>query len=143
MADDGRRISFSSSSERDHVTAGLGHALRMANGLGSPSLHDLVVWIAGRAGIDPAQLPMPGDDLARIGLTPREHEVLGRIIAGRSNKEIGVDLGICEKTAEVHVSNVMRKLGVTNRVEAAMHGIRLGAAVDLTPSLLRRAPPAV
>jgi DNA-binding CsgD family transcriptional regulator len=142
MVDDARTISFSSPSERDHVAEGLGHALRMAHGLGSPRLHDLVVWMARRAGIDPERLPVSGDDLALVGLTPREHEVLGRIIAGRSNKEIGVDLGISEKTAEVHVSNVMHKLGVTNRVEAATQGIRLGAVVDLTPSALRREPPA-
>ena len=52
-------------------------------------------------------------------LTPREHEVLSLLMAGRSNGEVARCLGISEKTASVHVSNILRKTGTSSRVEAA------------------------
>jgi DNA-binding CsgD family transcriptional regulator len=54
-----------------------------------------------------------------LGLTRREVEVLALLAAGRTNGEIGKALYISTKTASTHVSAVLRKLGVTNRVEAA------------------------
>jgi DNA-binding CsgD family transcriptional regulator len=62
----------------------------------------------------------------RLGLTPREAEVLGLVAAGRTNRQIGEQLYVSEKTASVHVSNILRKLGVTTRVEAAAVAQRLG-----------------
>jgi DNA-binding CsgD family transcriptional regulator len=59
------------------------------------------------------------DPLARFGLTPREREVLDLVATGRSNREIADTLYISVKTASVHVTNILRKLGVTNRVQAA------------------------
>jgi DNA-binding CsgD family transcriptional regulator len=53
------------------------------------------------------------------GLTGREHEVLRLLAAGQSNKEIGAELFIARKTASVHVSNILAKLGATSRTEAA------------------------
>jgi DNA-binding CsgD family transcriptional regulator len=52
-------------------------------------------------------------------LTDREREVLGLIAAGRSNREIGTELFITAKTASVHVSNILAKLGAASRTEAA------------------------
>jgi DNA-binding CsgD family transcriptional regulator len=52
-------------------------------------------------------------------LTPRERDVLALLARGRSNGEIGRELFISTKTASVHVSSILRKLGVSNRVEAA------------------------
>jgi two-component system, NarL family, nitrate/nitrite response regulator NarL len=52
------------------------------------------------------------------GLTPRESEVLALLAAGRSNKEIGRELGLQEITIKLHARNIFRKLGVRNRVEA-------------------------
>jgi DNA-binding CsgD family transcriptional regulator len=69
----------------------------------------------------------PADEL---GLTPRELEVLGHVAIGRSNRQIARALFISEKTASVHVSNIIGKLGVSNRVEAAALAHRLGL-VDL------------
>jgi DNA-binding NarL/FixJ family response regulator len=60
-----------------------------------------------------------GDDL---GLTPREVEVLGLLAAGRRDAEIAETLFISRKTASVHVSNILRKLEVANRVEAGRIG---------------------
>jgi DNA-binding CsgD family transcriptional regulator len=62
----------------------------------------------------------------RLGLTPRESEVLSHVAAGRTNRQIGAALYVSEKTASVHVSNILRKLGVSTRVEAAAVAQRLG-----------------
>lgn len=49
-------------------------------------------------------------------LTPREREVLNAIGCGRTNRQIGADLGISHRTVEVHRARLMRKLGVRNLV---------------------------
>jgi DNA-binding NarL/FixJ family response regulator/tetratricopeptide (TPR) repeat protein len=63
----------------------------------------------------------------RHGLTPREQEVLQRLLEGQTNRQIARSLFITEKTASVHVSNIMTKLGAANRSEAAAiaHRLRL------------------
>jgi DNA-binding CsgD family transcriptional regulator/tetratricopeptide (TPR) repeat protein len=61
-----------------------------------------------------------------LDLTPRESEVLHLIAVGRSNRQIGDALFISAKTAGVHVSNILMKLGVTSRTEAAAVAHRLG-----------------
>ena len=64
--------------------------------------------------------------VAQLGLTPRELEVLLLVAAGRTNREIGAELFMSEKTASVHVSRILAKLGVGGRVEAAAVAHRLG-----------------
>jgi DNA-binding NarL/FixJ family response regulator len=59
------------------------------------------------------EAPPPGEEL---GLTPREREVLGLVADGRSNRQIAEELFISAKTASVHVSNILAKLGVANRL---------------------------
>ncbi|HEY3976986.1 MAG TPA: AAA family ATPase [Streptosporangiaceae bacterium] len=89
-----------------------------------------------RLSVDPGPAPeetadeaaVPADGLARFGLTGREREVLALLAAGRSNPEIGQALFISAKTASVHVSNILAKLGVSGRVEAAAIAHRLGIA---------------
>ncbi|HEY7591214.1 MAG TPA: AAA family ATPase [Candidatus Limnocylindrales bacterium] len=63
---------------------------------------------------------------ATFGLSGREREVLGLIAQGRTNREIGERLFISQKTVGVHVGNILAKLGVSGRVEAAAVAIRLG-----------------
>jgi NarL family two-component system response regulator LiaR len=59
-------------------------------------------------------------------LTERETEVLRELASGKSNKEIAAALVIAEKTARTHVSNILAKLGVTSRTQAALHAVRSG-----------------
>jgi DNA-binding NarL/FixJ family response regulator len=59
-------------------------------------------------------------------LSAREREVLGLIALGRTNREIGERLFISQRTVAVHVSNILGKLRVAGRVEAAAVAIRLG-----------------
>jgi DNA-binding CsgD family transcriptional regulator len=71
-----------------------------------------------------------GDEAAAardpFGLSPREIEVLALLAAGRTNREIGEELFISPKTASVHVTHILAKLGVSSRVEAALAGSRAG-----------------
>jgi DNA-binding NarL/FixJ family response regulator len=53
-------------------------------------------------------------------LTPRETDVLRQVVAGRSNKQIAIELGISPGTVRIHVSNILAKLGVSNRTAAAL-----------------------
>ena len=63
---------------------------------------------------------------ALASLTPREREVMGLLIEGKSNKEIARDLGLKDITAAFHLKGVFRKLEVSNRTEAVITAIRLG-----------------
>ena len=78
-----------------------------------------------------ARLPLgqaPAAPPAETDLTAREQEVLELVAAGRSNRQIAEALYITEKTASVHVSNILRKLGVASRGEAAAEAYRRGLA---------------
>jgi DNA-binding CsgD family transcriptional regulator/tetratricopeptide (TPR) repeat protein len=66
-----------------------------------------------------AVAPQPHPDAAPYGLTDRELVVLRLLADGRSNPQIGAALFISPKTASVHVTNILRKLGVSTRVQAA------------------------
>ncbi|HEX7975346.1 MAG TPA: response regulator transcription factor [Anaerolineales bacterium] len=82
-------------------------------------------WVSRRVA---AQMStwMRGNDTQRMGLTAREVEVLQAVVAGKTNQEIGLALGISEKTVEKHLEGVFTKLGVASRVEAAVHAVREG-----------------
>lgn len=70
----------------------------------------------------------PGRAIDPFGLTTRETEVLGLLALGHTNRRIADALFISESTASVHVSNILGKLGVSNRAEAAAAAVRLGLA---------------
>jgi DNA-binding CsgD family transcriptional regulator len=76
-----------------------------------------------RGVIGTTEAPPRGDT---FGLSSREREVLAQISRGRTNREIGERLFISQKTVGVHVGNILAKLGVSGRVEAAAVAIRLG-----------------
>jgi DNA-binding CsgD family transcriptional regulator len=63
---------------------------------------------------------------ASLGLTRREAEVLALVAAGRTNRQIGQALFITPKTASIHVSRILAKLGVAGRGQAAAIAHRLG-----------------
>jgi DNA-binding NarL/FixJ family response regulator len=68
----------------------------------------------------------PQSETAPYGLIERELLVLRPLVAGRSNGEIGAELFISRKTASVHVSNILRKFGVSTLVQAAALAERAG-----------------
>jgi DNA-binding NarL/FixJ family response regulator len=70
--------------------------------------------------------PEPLDAASAAGLTPREREVLALVAAGRTNRQVAEQLFISESTAGVHVSNILGKLGVATRTEAAREAINRG-----------------
>ena len=69
-------------------------------------------------------IPFEGPPLTE--LTPREIEVLTFIARGSSNKEIARDLGISVKTVKTHVSNILSKLHMMDRTQAALYAVRQG-----------------
>ncbi len=95
-----------------------------ASELGAAALRRELEALARRGRVDLAGIDMVGD--GDLGLTPREREVLGLVAAGLTNRVIGERLFIAEKTASVHVSNILAKLEVPNRGEAAAVAHRLG-----------------
>jgi DNA-binding CsgD family transcriptional regulator len=116
-------------------------AFETTRALGAAGLQRDIELLGRRARLD-IELPTMGtaaDEASierRLGLTPREGEVLRLLTAGRTNREIGEALFISGKTASVHVSNILAKLQVTGRIEAAAVAHRLG--LDTEPALPRR-----
>ena len=67
----------------------------------------------------PRRLTPAGSPVRPFGLTPRERQVLALIAEGATNRQIGESLFMAEKTASVHVSRILAKLGVKGRTQAA------------------------
>jgi DNA-binding CsgD family transcriptional regulator len=97
----------------------LRQAAGLADELGARPLSEEISALARRARIDVARGEADDRASPRLGLTDRELEVLRLVAAGRSNRDIAAELFISAKTASVHVSNILAKLGVHTRVEAA------------------------
>ena len=73
---------------------------------------------------------MPTTPPARFGLSGRELEVLALVAEGRTNGEIGTALFITPKTASVHVTHILNKLGVSSRIEAALFAAQSGLIAE-------------
>jgi DNA-binding NarL/FixJ family response regulator len=81
------------------------------------------------AGIVARRIRTTGGDEGAAGLsslTPRERDVLACVARGRSNREIAADLGMAERTARTHVSNILAKLELTSRTQAALFAVQHG-----------------
>jgi DNA-binding NarL/FixJ family response regulator len=100
--------------------------VELALGLGARSRIPLVETLVAQPVAEKPTLPAAEVELARLGLSPREIEVLGVLSEGRTNRQIAQALFIQEKTAAIHVSRILDKLGATNRTEAAAAAYRLG-----------------
>jgi len=70
-------------------------------------------------------------------LTERETDVLRLLAQGQSNKQISHSLSIGEKTVKTHVSNILNKLGVSSRTQAALHAVRIGLVTHSPVDLIR------
>jgi DNA-binding NarL/FixJ family response regulator len=107
----------------------LREAHRLAASLPSEALLDDVEAVSKRTRLSveaPVARVLETSAIEQLGLTAREAEVLSLVAAGQTNRQIGEALFVSEKTASVHVSNILRKLGVTSRVDAAAVAQRLG-----------------
>jgi DNA-binding CsgD family transcriptional regulator len=108
-------------------------ALEVAHELGSRWLVDELTALAERARLDLEQgaaadhPPVSDQDRAEdpFGLTARERQVLALLAEGATNRQIGAALYMAEKTASVHVSRILSKLGVRSRTQAAAVAHRL------------------
>jgi DNA-binding CsgD family transcriptional regulator/tetratricopeptide (TPR) repeat protein len=116
-------------------------AHRIASGLGAVPLQRDVDRLSVRSRLDLADRPVVAErpsSAAPAGrgmpfrLTSREQDVLERLTAGQTNREIASDLFISEKTASVHVSNIKSKLGANGRAEIAAIAVRLGLVPETT-----------
>jgi ATP/maltotriose-dependent transcriptional regulator MalT len=126
-----------SAGDRAGAAAMLEESERLAAHMGAAPLVDEARALARRSRLPMAQdgagsaaEPSGPAGIEAFGLTDRELEVLELVAAGRSNPQIAAELVISPKTASVHVSNIIGKLGVSSRGEAAAlaHRLGLGAA---------------
>ncbi|WP_037833181.1 helix-turn-helix transcriptional regulator [Streptomyces sp. NRRL S-475] len=116
--------------ERERAAELLRLAHTVAGHLGARPLADAATALGRRARLPltPATEPgpAPADPAEALGLTSRERDVLRLVAAGHTNRRIAQELFISPKTASVHVSNILGKLGVSGRGEAAAVAHRLG-----------------
>jgi DNA-binding NarL/FixJ family response regulator len=116
---------------RDEAAEQWRQAAQTADELKARPLRHALDDLARRARIGTAE--QHGDGAVLAALTAREREVLRLIAAGRSNREIASVLFIAPKTASVHVSNILGKLGAASRTEAAAIAYREGL-ISQTPA---------
>lgn len=130
---DARIIMFTVSDEQGHVLEALrngadGHLLKDMDA--EQLIEQIRIAATGRMALSPELTqvlaeairvrPKPSGQVQFSSLTKREKEVLRQIAKGQSNKMIARKLGITEGTVKVHVKNLLHKLGLRSRVEAAV-----------------------
>jgi DNA-binding CsgD family transcriptional regulator len=121
--------SLAADGDRASAAAAASTAADLARRQGNRLLLDAVDTLTDRARLAPSS-PAPAPDDATFHLTRREQDVLKLLALGRTNRQIAEELFISPKTASVHVSNILAKLDVTGRGEAAAvaHRMRLVSA---------------
>ncbi|HUA12512.1 MAG TPA: AAA family ATPase [Solirubrobacteraceae bacterium] len=125
--------------DRDAAAVSLACSIAGAERLGADWLVEEGTALAARARLvlaSPEAVGAAGADVPAaqpadpFGLTPRELEVLRLVARGATNREIGAELFMAEKTASVHVSRILAKLDVRTRTQAAAVAYRAGLATD-------------
>jgi DNA-binding NarL/FixJ family response regulator len=93
----------------------------------SSALIDKAFGLIARSAVNLATPDMGEDDLpSLVDLTPRELDVLLRVAQGKTNRGIAKDLHLAEVTIKKHVQSILEKMGVRDRTQAALRGVRLG-----------------
>lgn len=105
--------------EGDVLTAAI-HRVMRGEPVISPELMGKLLAVLQARGSDTAAEPIAPAADTGPALSPREQEVLRQIALGASNKEIARTLDIAETTVKIHVQHILRKLGVSSRVQAAV-----------------------
>ncbi|CAM4286916.1 response regulator [Paenibacillus tarimensis] len=136
-------IVLTSSSDQDHVLSAIkaganGYILKDADPAeiadairgayaGLPQLHPAAAaQLMQHVAADTRQAPISSGHALVEVLTVREKEILQYIAQGNSNKEIAATCGIAEKTVKTHVSNLLSKLGLADRTQAALYAVKYG-----------------
>lgn len=112
---------------RDDGVDALRRSYALARGLGALPITDELEALARGAHVrlgDPATSGPPPLETHQVGLTARETEILGHIVAGRTYGEIARALVVSEKTVSSHVSHLLSKTGCANRVDLARWATR-------------------
>ena len=119
-------VSRSGASARRTAAAQLIAARRLAEQLSAAPLLQEIGKLARLARVDTGRVDEVVQDSEPSVLTEREQQVLALLADGLTNKEIGDALYMSPKTASVHVTHILEKLGVQSRVQAAAEAVRLG-----------------
>jgi DNA-binding CsgD family transcriptional regulator len=109
-----------------HAAAELNAALVAADLLGAKPLSNEIIGLAAKARLRLPEAPSPQNG----PLTSRERQVLQLVAEGMTNQQLGQALFMSPKTASVHVSRILHKLGATNRAEAVTIAFRAGLLID-------------
>ncbi len=111
---------------RSAAAGALSSALRTAQELGARPLADQIGTLVTISGLRLPEAPVQAAPTTStpFGLTPRERQIVSMLTTGSTNRVIARKLFISERTAGVHVSNILAKLGVANRTEAARMALR-------------------
>ena len=114
-----------------HMLADAIHRAMRGESVVSPEMMGkLVAALRSQDAVVATEEPVEAEAEDAPQLSPREEEVLGEISRGASNKEIARTLDIAETTVKIHVQHILRKLGLTSRVQAAVYASDRVRAAD-------------
>jgi len=141
-----RQVEATPAGASEQVAGPLRDAWRIAGDVGARPLAARLEALARRRRIElapaVAATPPPSGPADPFGLTAREREILRLLAEGYTNRRIAETLFITESTAGVHVSNILGKLGVASRTEAATTAVRLGLdRLGASADVSQAAPP--
>lgn len=114
--------------EADTLTAAIAKAAEGESVISPQMLGKLVQGVRAEAQPKAPVQPVVASELNK--LSPREREILTFIARGQSNKVIARELDLAESTVKIHVQNVLRKLNLTSRVQAAVFAVEQGLVQD-------------